>query len=284
MYQEHQTASLTVEEFEKLSRFIYNESGIKMPPSKKIMVEARLRKRLKELNLATYSDYCDFLFSNKGLEEEVTHMVDVITTNKTDFFREPKHFSYLTETALPELINNNQIGITRPLKVWSAGCSSGEEPYTLSIIINEFSQRIQRYSYRIFATDISTKVLNKASLGIYEEEKIEPFTKSIIQKYFLKSKDRQKKLVRIIPAIRGSVKFQRLNFMSENFEIHEKYDIIFCRNVLIYFDKATQEKLIEKLLKYLYAGGYLFLGHSETIFNNDFPIVQLAASTYKKTQ
>jgi len=282
MYKENRTAYLSNDEFSKLSNFIYNESGIKMPLTKKVMVEARLRKRLKELNLNSYSEYCNFLFSNKGMEEEVIHMVDVITTNKTDFMREPKHFSFLTENALPNMINESKTGIDHPLKVWSAGCSTGEEPYTLSIIINEFSQNVKGYSYRILATDISTKVLDIAALGVYEEERIEPFAQSIIHKYFLKSKNKEKKLVRVIPPIRATVKFQRLNFMSDNFEIQDKFDIIFCRNVLIYFDKPTQERLIGKFLKYLNTNGYLFLGHSETIFNMDFPLVQMAGSTYRK--
>lgn len=282
MYKENGAAALSVSDFTRLSSFIYNQCGIKMPDSKKIMVEARLRKRLRDLNMQTYAEYCNFLFSQKGAEEEITHMVDVITTNKTDFFREPKQFTFLSDIALPEFVNTDGAGIQRPLKVWSAGCSTGEEPYTLSIVLNEFAQNFSRYSFNILATDISTRVLEKASTGIYEEEKIEPISKHLVHKYFLKSKSKEKKLVRVIPQLRTSIKFQWLNFMQDDFGIRETFDLIFCRNVIIYFDKPTQEKLIEKLVYQLKPGGFFFLGHSESIFNTNLPLVQVAASTYKK--
>ncbi|MFA7419492.1 MAG: protein-glutamate O-methyltransferase [Melioribacteraceae bacterium] len=282
MYKENGSAALSVSDFSRLSSFIYNQCGIKMPDSKKIMVEARLRKRLRDLNMQTYAEYCNFLFSQKGSEEEITHMVDVITTNKTDFFREPKQFSFLSDIALPEFVNTDGAGIQRPLKVWSAGCSTGEEPYTLSIVLNEFGQKFTRYTFSILATDISTRVLEKAATGIYEEEKIEPISKSLVYKYFLRSKSKEKKLVRVVPQLRSSVKFQWLNFMQDDFGIRETFDLIFCRNVIIYFDKPTQEKLIEKLVNQLKPGGFFFLGHSESIFNTNLPLVQVAASTYKK--
>ena len=272
---------LSNKDFEKLSRFIYEQSGIKISPVKKNMVEARLRKRLKVLNIDSYTEYCDFLFSNAGYGEEVIHMVDVITTNKTDFFREPKQFSFLTETALPELVKNDRIGIKRPLRIWSAGCSSGEEPYTLSIVINEFAQLTQNYSFSLIASDISTRILEKAKLAIYDEERIEPVPQELLKKYFLRSKNKLKKLVRLIPEIRNSVNFQWLNLMAEDFGFKEKFDIIFCRNVIIYFDKQTQDRLLEKLIAQLNSGGYLFLGHSESIFNVNLPVTQMSASTYK---
>ena len=284
MLTETNSATLSKSDFTKLSGFIYDQCGIKMPESKKIMVEARLRKRLKDLQMHSYGQYCEFLFSQKGSEEEITQMVDVITTNKTDFFREPKQFNFLTETALAELLNTNGAGIQRPLKAWSAGCSTGEEPYTLSIVLSEFAQNFSRYSFNILATDISTRVLEKAATGIYEEERTEPISRSLMQKYFLRSKNKEKKLVRVIPELRRSINFQWLNFMENDFGIKEKFDLIFCRNVIIYFDKPTQDRLITKLLSYLRPGGYFFLGHSESIFDTNLPIIQMAASTYKKTR
>jgi chemotaxis protein methyltransferase CheR len=273
---------LSKSEFDRLSHFIHERSGIKMPPSKKIMMEARLKKRLRDLNINSYKEYCDFLFSKKNSQEEITHMVDVITTNKTDYFREPRQFTFLSEIALPTLYEESQIGIKHPLKVWSAGCSTGEEPYTISIVINEFAKKINKYMFGILATDISTIVLQKAKLGVYEEEKIDVVSPELKRKYFLRSKDKRKKLVRLIPEIRDSVTFQYLNFMDNNFGIEEMFDVIFCRNVIIYFDKPTQDKLIEKLVRYLNPGGYLFMGHSESIFNTDLPLNQLAASIYRK--
>jgi len=274
--------SLSKNEFDKLSHFIHERSGIKMPPSKKIMMEARLKKRLRDLNINSYKEYCDFLFSKKNSQEEITHMVDVITTNKTDYFREPRQFTFLSEVALPTLFEESQVGVKQPLKVWSAGCSTGEEPYTISIVINEFAKKINKYMFGILATDISTIVLQKAKTGIYEEEKIEVVAPELKRKYFLRSKDKRKKLVRLIPEIRNSVTFQYLNFMDNNYGIEEMFDVIFCRNVIIYFDKPTQDKLIEKLVRYLNPGGYLFMGHSESIFSADLPLNQLAASIYRK--
>lgn len=282
MYIENYSAALSKNDFTKLSGFIYDQCGIKMPASKKVMVEARLKKRLRKLEMNSYADYCNYLFSKSGSKEEVTQMLDVITTNKTDFFREPKQFEFIQEKALNELINIDGAGLRRPLNAWSAGCSTGEEPYTLSIVLNEFSQNFSRYSYNILATDISTRVLEKANTGIYEMEKTSPILQSIMKKYFLKSKSEEKKLVRVIPELRRTINFQWLNFMDDDFGINKKFDLIFCRNVIIYFDKPTQDRLIKKLIKHLRPGGYFFLGHSESIFDNDLPLVQLAPSTYRK--
>lgn len=284
MLSDTKTTTLSNNDFAKLSSFIYDHAGIKMPDSKKVMVEARLRKRLKLLNIPSYAEYCDFLFSKEGIETEMTHMVDVITTNKTEFFREPKQFTFLQETAMPELIKLYGAGPQRPLKVWSAGCSTGEEPYTLSIVINEFAQNYNRFLYNILATDISTRVLEKAVLGVFEEERIDSMPNTLKNKYFLRSKDKEKRLVRVVSALRNSVRFQWLNFMDDDFGISDKFDVIFCRNVIIYFDKPTQERLIEKLISHLNPGGYFFLGHSESIFNTNLPLIQMAASTYRKTR
>ncbi len=274
--------TLSKEEFQKLSRFIYQLSGIKMPESKKILVEARLRKRLKDLNIQSFKKYCEFLFSKEGSRNEITQMVDVITTNKTDFYREPKQFEFLKQTALKEISTVNGAGIIRPVNIWSAGCSTGEEPYTLAIELQEYANYLLGFKFNLLATDISTRVLEAAYRGVYEENKISEIPPQIIKKYFLRSKDRSKKLVRVTPLIRNSVRFKWLNFMQEDYGLEQKFDIIFCRNVIIYFDKETQENLIRRLLDYIVPGGYLFLGHSESIIKSNFPVTQVIASTYRK--
>jgi chemotaxis protein methyltransferase CheR len=273
---------LSDNEFEKLSRFIYDQCGIKMPPVKKTMLETRLRKRLRVNNINSFGDYCDFLFSKKGMTEELIHMIDVVTTNKTDFFREPAQFTYLTQKAVPYLISEFNAGIENKLKIWSAGCSTGEEPYTLAIVLSELAQNQSNFDFSIIASDISTKVLEKALLGVYDLERIDNIPIDLKRKYFFKSKDPNKKLVRVIPGLRKFINFQRINFMDSDFGMSEKQDIIFCRNVIIYFDKPTQELLLKKFSRHLRTGGFLFLGHSETIFNMDVPMVQVAPSTYKK--
>jgi chemotaxis protein methyltransferase CheR len=275
-------AVLTGKEFEKLSTFIYDKCGIKMPPIKKTMLETRLRKRLRALQIKSFHNYCEFLFSKRGMNEELVHMIDVVTTNKTDFFREPIQFTFLTQKALPDLMENFGGGIDKPLKVWSAGCSTGEEPYTLGIVLSEFGQYFPGYEYFILATDISTKVLDAAVTGIYDAERVADIPWELKKKYFLKGKNSNSNRVKVMPELRRFISFQRLNFMDEDFGIREKHEIIFCRNVIIYFDKVTQERLIRKLLDLLIPGGYLFLGHSETIFKTDVPIEQVAPSSYRK--
>lgn len=279
-----ENSTLSIKDFEKISKFIHNECGINMPPAKKTMLEARLRKRMRDLNIISYSEYCDFVFNSKEAGSEIINMIDVITTNKTDFFREPKQFEYLYENALPELIDIYGAGTRRKLKIWSAGCSTGEEPYTIGMVTKEFSRNYPVFSISITASDISTQVLEKAALAIYHQQDVEPVPIDLKKRYLLKSKDKNKNLVRIIPEIRNLVTFKRINFMEEEYDIKEQQDIIFCRNVLIYFDKMTQEKIISKLCNLLIPDGYLFIGHSESLFAMNLPLVQIASSIYRKTR
>jgi chemotaxis protein methyltransferase CheR len=268
--------------FNRLSEFIYNESGIKMPLSKKTMLEARLQKRLRSIGMKTFDEYCSYLFSPDTIDHELVHMLDVVTTNKTDFFREPQHFEYLVEHAIPMLIESSGAGIRRPLMVWSAACSSGEEPYTLAMICEEIAKKISGFRYMILGTDISTRVLEVAQKGIYQEDRIDPVPMELRRKYLMRSKDKSRNLVRIIPELRALVKFRRLNFMNGDFGMREKMDIIFCRNVLIYFDRDTQEKVINRLCNHLVNGGYLFTGHSETLSGMALPIATVANSVSRR--
>ncbi|MBF0536894.1 MAG: protein-glutamate O-methyltransferase [Nitrospirae bacterium] len=269
-------AALSEKDFQRLSHFVQTEVGIKMPPAKKTMLEARLQRRLRTLQMRSFTNYLDFVFSPTGFDSELIHLIDAITTNKTDFFREPQHFEYLVNKALPELIRMQR----RNFMVWSAGCSTGEEPYTLAMVLNEFSEKNDT-DFMIIATDISTKVLDKAKTAIYEEERVIPVPNNMKKKYLLRSKDRSKSLVRIVPELRGLIKFRRLNFMDSDFGFRETMDVIFCRNVVIYFDKKTQEQLLNRFARYLTRGGYLFMGHSETLNGLDVPFVQVAPTIYR---
>jgi chemotaxis protein methyltransferase CheR len=274
--------AMSPKEFDRLSEFIIDHCGIKMPPAKKIMLESRLQKRLRSLGMASFSDYCEFLFDSPEGDGELVHMIDAVTTNKTDFFREPVHFQFLTETALPEFLAESASSGRKKFVVWSAGCSSGEEPYTLAIVLNEFASQHPDFQYSILATDISTKVLEKAYAGIYDQHLVERIPPSIKQKYFLRSKDREKKLVRVTPELRSRISFQRVNLMDEHFTVPEEVDMIFCRNVIIYFERATQYKLLSRLCRCLKTGGYLFQGHSETVHGFDLPLVRIASTIYRK--
>lgn len=255
-----------------------------MPESKKIMLESRLQKRLRVLGFTSFTEYCNYLFSPEGTENELVHMVNAVTTNKTDFFRESAHFDYLCQKALPELITRFGSGVRRKLMIWSAGCSTGEEPYTLAMVMNEFSKEYPglKFNFEILATDISTNVLERAKKAIYAHEKASPIPSELKKKYLLKSRDKKKDLVRIVPELRSAVKFRRLNFMDGDFRMREPIDIVFCRNVVIYFDRRTQEKLLNQFYDIMTPGGYLFMGHSETLHGLNVPFVKEHSVIYRK--
>lgn len=276
-------AALSEKDFRRLSGFIHNECGIKMPEAKKVLLEARLRKRLRILGMHSYSEYCDYLFSPEGARDELIHMIDVVTTNKTDFFREAGHFDYLVRTALPELIKLYGTNARRKYTIWSAGCSTGEEPHTLAMVLNEFAEQYNGFYFSILATDISTRVLEHARRGIYKEEVVQPVPMAMKMKYLLKGKDKNKGLVRATPQLRSLIEFRRLNFMDSDFGMKEPVDIIFCRNVIIYFDRPTQEKLLNRFANHLIPGGYLFMGHSETLNGLNVPLLSAGPMVYRKS-
>jgi chemotaxis protein methyltransferase CheR len=277
-------ATMSDRDFNNLSAFIYDSCGIKLTPAKKIMLESRLSKRLKNHGMHSFRDYCEYLFSPQGMQNELVHMIDMVTTNKTDFFREPAHFSYLVENTVPELINLHGAGSARMLGVWSAGCSTGEEPYTIAMVLNDLNEKYRGFSYMVLATDISTKVLDIAKLGVYSEDKVAPVPDPLKRRYLMRGKGSRQGMIRIAPELRERVKFRRLNFMENDFGMREPMDIIFCRNVIIYFDRITQEKLLKRFCRHLVPGGYIFMGHSETLQGMDLPLVPVAPTVYRKNR
>lgn len=265
--------------FDRLAKFIYKYSGIKMPVTKATMLEGRLRKRLRVCNIATFDDYCDYLFDHNGLEREAIFLIDAVTTNKTDFFREPKHFEYLIDTALPDLLRD----VSGKLRVWSAACSIGAEPYTLAMVLSEaLGSRDPNLDYQIIATDLSTEVLETARKAIYPVGMVDPVPHHLRRKYVLDHVDRDRGEVRIDVSLRRKVGFGRLNLMDEAYPVRDLQHIIFCRNVLIYFDKPTQKHVLSNLCDCLIPGGYLFIGHSESATGLDLPIKQVANTIFKR--
>jgi chemotaxis protein methyltransferase CheR len=269
-------------DFARMSRLIYDECGIKMPDAKKTMLEARLGKRLRGLGMGSFAEYCDYLFSREGREQELVLMIDLVTTNKTDFFREPAHFDYLRQNVLPEWVGKGGKLAADKLMLWSAGCSTGEEPYTLAMVLNEFAADCPGFDFRMLASDISTRVLESAVRAVYDEEKVVPVPSGLKKKYLLRSRDKDSSLVRIAPEIREKVRFRRINFMDADFGIGDRFDVIFCRNVVIYFDRETQERLLNKFCNYLNKGGYIFMGHSETLNGLDVPLSMVHPTVYRK--
>lgn len=270
---------LSEEDFDRLSKFIYSVAGIKLPPVKRIMLQSRLQKRLRALDIADFKTYTDYVTSAAGQQEELVHMLDVVSTNKTDFFREPVHFDYLRENVLPELVAG---GRQRMVKIWSAGCSSGEEPYTIAMVVSEFCEQHMGLDFSILGTDISTRILSTAVNAVYKEDRVADIPFELKRKYFLRSKDREKATVRIVPSLRRKCTFMRLNFMDDTYRVPDVYDVVFCRNVLIYFDRKTQETVIRKLCGKLKTGGHFFLGHSESVMNMDLPLRQLKPTIFVK--
>ena len=276
------TIVLTNGTFQQLSEFISRELGIKMPLTKRSMLQGRLMKRLRTLKMNSFEAYCQYLFSPAGKTGELVHMLDAVTTNKTDFFREPRHFDILTRTVLPEFVNSRGKYSRRQFTLWSAGCSSGAEPYTLAMIMNEFAQAQGCFDYLILATDISTRVLIKARDAVYTENEVNPVPPVLKKKYLLRSKNREQGLVRLVPGIRNKVVFRRLNFMDQDYALTDVLDVIFCRNVIIYFDRGTQLQVLRRLCRHLRPDGYLFMGHSETLNGFDLPLKQVSTTVYRK--
>lgn len=274
---------MTSAEFLRFSEFIRGQCGIKMPPSKKVMLEARLQKRLRSLNIRSFGDYYDYI-RGEGRQDELVHMLDAVTTNKTDFFREPAHFEILAQTVLPQFLEAREQASRedRQLLVWSAGCSTGEEPYTLAMVLTEFAEHHPAFRFSILATDISTRVLDRARDAIYDGDRVAGLSQTMKHKYLLRSKDHTMNVVRITPALRTVVQFRRLNLMDETFVFTEPFDVIFCRNVIIYFDRDTQERLIDRFCKVLRPNGYLFLGHSESIHGFHLPLQRIVSTVYRK--
>ncbi len=273
------SAKMTDHEFRRLSKFITEYAGIKLPDVKKVMLQSRLQKRLRHLEMTSYKEYVDYVFSETGLQNEIIHMLDVVSTNKTDFFREPIHFEFMEKTVLPEYVE--KFPVSRPLKVWSAGCSSGEEVYTIAMTINEFkNEESPELNYSILGTDISTDILQRANNAVYKEEKVEVVPLKLKKKYLLRSKDRTKKKVKVVAELRKRAYFKRMNFMDVSYDIDDTFDVIFCRNVLIYFNRDTQEKVINRLCTKLRKGGYFFIGHSESIMSMDVPLKQIKPTIF----
>jgi chemotaxis protein methyltransferase CheR len=272
--------SISSADFGRLRNLIYDQSGINLSADKKIMLESRIRRRLNTLQLNSYDEYCKYLFGDRGQREELIHLLDVVTTNKTDFFREPDHFEYLSQKALPDLVARN--GTARPFLVWSAGCSTGEEPYTLAIVMTEFALTHAGFRFQVLATDLSTTVLSKANLGIFTSEVVRPVPAALRRKYFMHSRDPESDQQRVVPELRKLIEFRRLNFMDDDFGVTQKVDAIFCRNVIIYFDRPTQERILQKLASHLSPGGYVFVGHSESLHDMDLPLVPVAPALYRK--
>lgn len=272
-------AVLTDAEFSKLSALIYKEAGIKLPLVKRKMLQSRLHKRLRALGYFHFKDYIDYLFSSEGQQLELQKMVNVVSTNKTEWFREPMHFNFLQATGLAELLESRRVN---PLKIWSAACSSGEEVYSILMTLEEYTKLHGDFPYQILGTDISTDMIAQATRAIYAMDRAQEITPTAKKKYFLKGKDDYDGYMKVKESFRRKVMFRWLNLMHSDYDVKGSFDVIFCRNVLIYFDRETQEQVIRKLCRKLRPGGYFFLGHSESITQMDVPLIPVQPTVFRK--
>jgi len=266
------------ESFARLSQYVTQAYGIQLPATKKSMVESHLDKKVKSLGMSSYKELIDFIFSDESNEGELFHVLDLITTHKTDFFREASHFQFLTQQFLPRYQEENN---RNKLNIWSAGCSTGEEPYTLLMALEEYKKAHPELTYCLLASDISIRVIQIASQGEYDIEKMETVPPEMRQTYIQTDKTDPKR-VRVKPQYRTKIQYKRINLMHDNYGlIKNDLDIIFCRNVLIYFEKTTQEQVIRKFCNLLRPGGLLFLGHSESIMGMNLPLHQVGPTVYR---
>ncbi|MBX3330717.1 MAG: protein-glutamate O-methyltransferase CheR [Nitrospira sp.] len=266
---------ITSKEFDHFRTLIYDESGISLSQQKQSLLESRLSKRVRELGLETFSQYYDRVIGDPT-QEEFTRMLDLISTNKTDFFRESKHFDFLRDVILPESIPEKRI------RIWSSACSTGEEPYTIAITLFEGVQNPGEWDFKILASDLSTRVLAKAASGIYDEERFQGMSPDMLSRHFLRGRGDSMGRFKVKPHLASMIRFRRLNLMNDEFPIRNPLDLIFCRNVMIYFDRPTQETLVNKFHRYLKPGGYLFIGHSESLQWVSHPFMSLAPTIYQK--
>lgn len=259
--------------------FIETNLGIRLPPAKKVMLEARLGKRLRVLGFSSYEEYSEYVFGSEGFDREIQQLIDSVTTNETSFFREPAHFGILSERVYPELAASGSLDIN----IWSVAASTGQEAYTLAMVTEEYS-RVNRVpvSYRILGTDISEKVLQVAHTGIYTEHQAERIPLAYKRLYCRRSRDPHAKTVRISPEIRARTMFRQLNLMDESYPVTRKYAVVFCRNVFIYFDRENQKKVLERIYDHMVPGGYLFMGHSENIAGVALPFKAVASAVYRR--
>ncbi|MBN1828939.1 MAG: protein-glutamate O-methyltransferase [Deltaproteobacteria bacterium] len=264
-------------DFERISRFVYEVCGINLHDGKRELVKARLGKRLRQGSFDSFTSYFDYVTTEEGTNELI-HMIDSLSTNLTSFFREAKHFE-IFKSLLKERVSPNG-GPRQKLNIWSAGCSSGEEPYTVAMIVREtLGALADRVS--IVATDISTKALKTAASAVYSEDKVKPIPPQLLRKYFQLGSNQWTGYYRLKPSIRDTVRFRRFNLMDK-IDFCDSLDIIFCRNVMIYFDKKTQNELIDRFYDVLAGGGYLFVGHSESLTGLDHRFRYIGPSVYTK--
>ena len=270
---------MTDADFGKISRLVYEVCGINLTEAKKELLKARLGKVIRQGAFRSFREYYEHVLQDSS-GEELVRLLDAVSTNFTSFFRESQHFDYLRKEFLPEILDRRR-GQGKKLRFWSAGCSSGEEPYSLAIAVLESLDLPEAWDLKILATDLSSKVLKMAATGVYPQKRIGPLPAPLVKKYFLRGEKEWKGYVKVKDVLKKPISFRRLNLM-ESFSFSEPFDCIFCRNVMIYFDKPTQAALLGRFYQHLCPGGAFLIGHSESLAGIQHSFRYVRPAIYRK--
>lgn len=248
--------------FEQIRELVKHHTGIVLSDGKQDMVYGRLTRRLRALDLSDFDSYLTLI--KREDEQELTHLVNAITTNLTSFFREEHHFEYLKNTVFPSLLEKN--AATQKIRIWSAGCSTGEEPYSIAMVVREFFEDYDDWDVKVVATDLDSNVIDKGKAGVYDIGRVDGLSLEYKKRWMKRGKGDQSNLVKMKSELQNLITFKQLNLLH-GWPIKGPIDIIFCRNVVIYFDKETQRNLFDRYADVLSSDGHLFIGHSENMFN-----------------
>lgn len=274
--------SLTPEDYERFRRLIYEQSGINLGDQKQQLVRARLGKRLRSGNFASYRAYYEHVKRDKS-GAELCSLIDAISTNTTHLFREQQHFEFLAQTLRGWLDDSAQRGRAGGFRFWSAGCSSGEEPHSIAMTVDDVLSARRAVDWRLLATDISTSMLERAQAGVYEAHRLGTVPDQYRRRYFVRAGGKDATLLCVKPELQARITFARFNLMQERFPFRQGFDFIFCRNVMIYFDRPTQTALVDRYTTHLRPGGYLVIGHSESLNNLQHSLRYVRPTIYQRT-
>ena len=269
---------LTPQAYSFLANLVHERSRIQLGPDRQALVAGRLSQRLRALGLEGFEDYCRLLESARG-EEEVGRLIDLISTNHTHFFREPAHFRVLAERVLPKLVGQ-RASAGRPLQIWPAAAASGEEPYSLAIVLAEFGRAERHLDWQVHASDISSRMLERCRSGIYEAEKVTLPDDQLLRRYFLRGFGQREGFCRVRPELRRRVVVHHVNLFQPAYPLPAGLDVIFCRNAMIYFDARSRQELLDRLVAMLAPGGFLFVGHAESLLGMRHPLRAESPSVY----
>ncbi len=271
--------TLSDRNYEFIRNLIYKDTRINLGEGKRELVTARVGKRLRALGCPSFDAYCRHI-DDQPNGPEIYNLIDAISTNHTFFFREINHFNFLNKVILPAFARG-QLGNSRNFKIWSCACSTGEEPYSAAISLSEFFQNLPHCNWSLDCSDISTRVLDFASQGIYDQARLKNVPPEWRTKYFQRGEQQMQGYSRVRPEIRRKLSFKRINLFGQSYPWGEKFQVIFCRNVMIYFDRKTQEELVRRLSQYLVPGGYLLIGHAESLTGIDHPYSTVKPAIYQ---